>query len=102
MTAFFLAAWAWCAAPSARAIYTEHLIHIGILREVSHLALKPEGRFALRDESAGTLRDLPEGKAYRVEVEGDGLRFGPYHAAGAVRLTPLEDGALLATGGRRY
>ena len=90
-------------APSAaRAVYVERLIQIGIAHGVRELTLTPEGRCTLRDEAAGEAHALLPLKAYRVESEGAGLRFGPYHITGPARLVPLEPGATVVAGNGRY
>ena len=87
---------------TARAAYTERLIQIGIMHGVRKTTIKPEGRFALHDVSVRWQQDLLPYKSYRVSVDADGVRFGPYQLRGAARLAPLEPGATVLAGPGRY
>jgi stage II sporulation protein D len=100
MRLLVLAAWALLS-PAAGA-YTDRLIQIGILHGVRQLKIRPEGRFILRDETAGESLALQPLKSYTAVCDGATVAVGPHRVLGPARLIPMEEDATMAVGARRY
>jgi len=96
-----------CALANAGPVETlppsEPIIAVGIAHRVRKLALRPEGRFSLIDQSTGIMEQLEPGREYTVEGDSRGrVVFGPYLFMGTTRLLPGKAAEFVIIGERRF